>query len=348
VGVVGIPIGAAGRAYPVLARRLHAPWVYAALERGMETHDGLPTLQELVEHDDVRGVTDGTRVIGAAGFGVVRERTLRAFNVAFRELGINARCLPLEIGPVETLPELLDQMDIPALVASPGMGETLLPMVEHPEPAVAIGQHVDLVLRKRDGWHGYNVLWRSALKVVERTLRRTNAEPSSLERSNNLILGGGRLTRTLLFGLRQLKGTAAVAVPGEDEVQFCPHCGEAVDTGGESLNLATTLEARPVPFADLLTTRPDVLLVTDRALELGFHPMALNPVLLQPPLIVLDATTLFHETDLLIEARARGCTVIRPQYVLGEHLAAQFKAVSGQELPDAAFQAALDMGDVLR
>ncbi|HUQ70988.1 MAG TPA: hypothetical protein VM165_15780, partial [Planctomycetaceae bacterium] len=236
------------------------------------------------------------------------------------------------------------QLEIAALVVSPGMGDYLFAMVEHPESAVALGQHVDLLLRKRDGWHGYNVLWRSVLKVVERTLRRTGQEPTSVEKATNLILGAGRITRTMLFGLRQLKATAAIAVPGGiDEVAFCPHCGESLDTAGSTADIAASLDARHVPFADVLTTRPEVLIITDPALELGFKPNALNPVFLQPPLIVVDATTLFHETDPLVEARDRGCTVVRPRYVLGEHLAAQFKAVAGQELPDTAFQQALDM-----
>lgn len=344
--VVGVPIGPASRAFPVLARRLGAPWVYAALERGMETHDGLPTVGELDELYNIRGVNGDTRITGATGFGVVRDRTLRAFNAGFRELEVNGRCIPLEIGPVESLPALLDHLEIPALVVSPGLGDYLFEMVEHPEPGAALGQHVDLLLRKNDGWHGYNVLWRSALKVVERTLRRTGVEPTSVERANNLILGAGRIARTMLFGLRQLKASAAITVPGDrDEVTFCPHCGEAIDGGLSSLGQIEGLEARSVPFAEVLSTRPDVLIVTDPAVELGFQPTALNPVLLQPPLTVLDATTMFYETDLLIEARDRGCNVIRPQYVLGEHLAAQFKAVAGQELPDAAFQEALSMGE---
>jgi 3-dehydroquinate dehydratase/shikimate dehydrogenase len=343
--IVGVPIGSAGRAFPVLARRLGAPWVYAALERGMETHDGLPSLTELDELYDIRHVNGETKLTGAAGFGVVRERTLRAFNAGFRELGVNGRCLPLEIGPVESLAALLDQLEIAALVVSPGMGDYLFGMVQYPEPAVALGHHVDLLLRKPDGWHGYNVLWRSVLKVIERTLKRSGHEPKNVEQANNLILGAGRSARTMLFGLRQLKATGAITVPGgRDEVAFCPHCGEAQDTSSTTIDLAKSLDARHVSFADVLSTRPDVLIVTDPAVELGFQPNTLNPMFLQAPLVVADVTTLFHESDILIEARDRGCTVVRPRYVLGEHLAAQFKAVAGEELPDAAFQQTLEMG----
>ncbi len=350
IPIVGLPIGYGGVAFGVFARRLGAPWIYTALEQGMETHDGLPSLRELDSRYGIRGVNLQTRLIGVVGFGTVRDRTLRAFNAAFQELDLNCRCIPLEVGPVDTLGALLERLDLTALVVTPGMGQYLLPLIAHPEPAVAFGRHADLLLCKKDGWHGYNVLWRSILKVVERTLRRQHPQPLSLESTTNVILGNGRIARTLLFGLRQLKGTGVLtAKDGSDAIAFCPHCGEALDSTQETPpadgDIALDNEAPPISLADLPSTRPDVLLIAEPGVELGFGPDALNPLLLQPPLVVVDATSLLEETDILVEARARGCRAVRPRYVLGEHLAAQFKALTGQDLPDAAFQQALDLSE---
>ncbi len=344
--IVGLPIGHGGRAFGVYARRLGAPWVYAALEQGMETHDGMPAIRELDDLYSIRQVDAETRLIGAAGFGSVRTRTVRAFNAAFAELEMNCRCIPLEVGPVESLRPLLQSLDITAVVVAPGMGDYMFPLVEHPEMAAGMGQHIDLLLHKRDGWHGYNVLWRSVLKTVERTLRRQDPDPRSLESTTNLILGSGRVARTLMFGLRQLKGTGIVSSPGGgDEGAFCPHCGEAQSSSNETIEIAKALNGTSVPFSDVISTRPDVIFIADPSLELGFKPNSLNPMFLQPPLVVVDATTMMEETDILVEARDRGCQVVRPGYVLGEHLSAQFKAVTGQDLPDAAFQYALDLSE---
>jgi len=344
--LVGLPIGHGARSFGVFAQRLGTPWVYASLEQGMEIYDGLPTHRELIEDYHLDTVTEQTRLIGVVGFGVVRDRTVKAFNTAFQEVGINCRCVALEVGPVETLPLLLEKLQVTVLVVAPGMGEYLFSMVQHPEPAAALGQHVDLLLLKKDGWHGYNVIWRSVLKVVERTLRRYSSESLRLETTNNLVVGGGRLARTLLYGLRQLKATGIVTAPtSTGEVAFCPHCSETLVARDASEELAQTFEARYVPFPDLLSTRPDVLFVADRNVELGFATQSLNPLFLQHPLVVVDITTLFEETDLLVEARARGCRVVRPKYLLGEHLAVQFKAVTGQDLPDAAFQRAVQMDE---
>lgn len=342
--IVGVPIGHGGRSFGVFAQRSGAPWIYASLEQGMELHDGVPTVLELDERYKIREVNRETKLVGVVGFGALRDRSLKAFNTACFELNLNCRFVPLEVGSIDTLPRQLDAYDLTALVVMPGLGEYVLPAVEHPESAVALGQHVDLLLKKKDGWHGYNVLWRSVLKVVERTLRRQTPESLSLEKTTNLIVGAGRLARTLIFGLTQLKGRAIVSAPeSDDEVAFCPHCGEALTPPTGSQELARDMNATAVPFSDLIATRPDVLLIADPSVEMGFRPNAINPMFLQAPLVVVDATQLFQESDLLIEARDRGCYVVRPRYILGEHLSAQFKAITGQELPDDAFQEALEL-----
>jgi 3-dehydroquinate dehydratase/shikimate dehydrogenase len=342
--IVGTPIGHAARAFPVLAAKCGAPWVYAALERGMETYEGQPVVRELDELFRIRAVDHETQLVGIIGFGQVRDQTVKVFNAACQDLALNLRCLPLEIGPVDGLREMLDALHVSAVMVTPNLGEYLFPLVDYPEAAVAIGQHVDLLLRKKDGWHGYNVLWRSALKMLDRTLKRQGPAPQSLEDTNNLILGSGRLARSILFGLKQLRGTAAVASPHvADEVSFCPGCGEALTPADPTVQVAQSIDARYVAFADVAATRPDVLIVTEPALDLGFSAAALNPLFLQPELTVLDISHLTSETDLLTEARDRGCFVVRPSYVLAEHIATQFKAIVQQDLPDAAYRQALGL-----
>lgn len=344
--IVGHPLGYGGRTFGLFAQRLGAPWIYAALEEGMETHRGLPTVRELDEGYGIRSVDAQTKLIGVVGFGTVPQRTGKAFNRGFTEQGLNCRAVPLEVGRVDELRGLLERLQIPALVVAPGMGSYLLPLADHLEPAAASGRHVDLLLKKKDGWHGYNVLWRSILRIVERTLKRQAAPALGLDATTNLLLGTGPLTRTLLFGLKQLNGNGVVTLPGNDEaIAFCAHCGEAQETKDAAAAMAQEAGAACLPFGEVTGTLPHVLFVTDPSLELGFTPTTLNPIFLRPPLIVVDATSLLEETDLLREARARGCRVVRPRYILGEHLAVQFHAITGQELPDDAFQLAIDLAE---
>src|SRR5690606_16122008 len=49
VPVVGMGIGRPGITFSLLGARYGSPWIYAALEQGMETHPGQATIRELEE-----------------------------------------------------------------------------------------------------------------------------------------------------------------------------------------------------------------------------------------------------------------------------------------------------------
>lgn len=342
--IVGIPLGHAARAFAVLARKCGAPWIYAALERGTPLDEGLPLVRELDDLYRIRAVDHETQLVGLVGFGRVSEFTLWALNEAFQDLALNLRCIPLEIGPVDGLREMLDELHISAVVVTPALGDYLMPLVEVPEPAVALGQHVDLLLRKKEGWHGYNLLWRSALKILEWTLKRQGAAPRSLEDTQNVILGHGRIAQSLLFGLLQYKATATLAsAQCSDTVSFCPHCGEAITSNPAPSDQPFEVKARQIPLAEVAAARPDVLIATPPTLELGFASDSLNPLCLQPELIVLDLTSFVADTDLICEARQRGAFVIRPRYVFAQYLASLFHAITQLDFPDRVYYDALNL-----
>lgn len=345
--IVGIPLGHAARAFAVLARKCGAPWIYAALERGAPLDEGLPLVRELDDLYRIRAVDHETKLVGLVGFGRVSEFTLWALNEAFQDLALNLRCIPLEVGPVDGLREMLDELHISAVVVTPALGDYLVPLVEVPEPAVALGQHVDLLLRKKEGWHGYNLLWRSALKILEWTLKRQGVAPRSLEDTQNVILGRGRIAQSLLFGLLQYKATATLAsAECSDMVSFCPHCGEAITANlapGDQRDQPFEVKARQISLAEVAAARPDVLIATPPTLELGFASDSLNPLCLQPELIVLDLTSFVADTDLICEARQRGAFVIRPRYVFAQYLASLFHAITQLDFPDRVYYDALNL-----
>ena len=103
------------------------------------------------------------------------------------------------------------------------------------------------------------------------------------------------------------------------------------------------MHARYWPFSNISETSPDVVVVTDPALELGYGRYELNPTWLRPPMTIVDVTRFPEESDLLTEARERGCTIVRPSYIFAQLLSDQFKAVTGQELPTNMFYEALGL-----
>jgi 3-dehydroquinate dehydratase/shikimate dehydrogenase len=76
----------------------------------------------------------------------------------------------------------------------------------------------------------------------------------------------------------------------------------------------------------------------------GGPGVKLNPAFLRPPMAVADLTNLPGEGALLREARERGCKIIEPAQIFGEHLAATFKTITGKELPAEIAQSAVGGG----
>lgn len=344
--VVGVGIGAAGRTFSLLGRKYSSPWIYAALEKGMETHDGQVTCSELDEHYSSQDINAQTQFVGIVGFGTPKFTMVRLLNAAFRELEINTRCVPLEIGDLGKLRQMLDLLQVSALLTCRHLGEHLLQMAQHSEEAAEVGTNCDLLLKKSDGWHAYNLVWRSALRILERTLRRLSAKGVTLDRRNILVFGSDRLARSMLFGIRQTKGSAVLSSShdDDDEILFCQECGaESEPVPNKVHQVAAELHTKYLPFEEISETSPDVVVVADPALELGYGRHELNPTWLRPPMVVVDATRFPEESDLLAEARERGCTTVRPSYIFAQLLSDQFKAITSQELPADVFYEALGL-----
>lgn len=343
--VVGVGLGHAGRTFALLAQKYAVPWVYASLERGMEAYEEQPSVSELEEFYRVREIGPQTRFVGIVGFGASRALIVRVFNDAFQRLNLNTRCLPLEIGTFEKLPQMLEILQINAILTSRNLGEHILPLAEKTEESAEIGRSADLLLRKSDGWHAYNLLWRSALKTLERTLRRMEGDTRPLKDRAALVIGSGRVAQSVIYGLQQLRGQLSVTSSNDDpeEVAFCPACGNGVELRPSlTRQLLDSMHVRYVPFSELSEEPAEVLIIADPSLEMGYAENQFHPSLLRPPLTIMDLTRLPEESDIIDEARRRGCNVVRPVYIFGEQIAAQFKSITGQDLPDECFQNAIE------
>lgn len=92
--VVGMGLGPAGLAFSLLGQKYGSPWIYASLEKGMETHAGQATVWELTELYDSNCIDRHTRFVGVIDSGPVRNQTIQVLNAGFRHLDRNTRCLP--------------------------------------------------------------------------------------------------------------------------------------------------------------------------------------------------------------------------------------------------------------
>lgn len=317
--IVGMGLGRADLTFSLLGAKYGSPWIYAALERGLEAFNGQATVFELDETYSCREIDKSTVFVAIAGFGDSQTITTRILNAAFKQIGANVRCLPIELGDVKMLKKMLDVLKIKAILVSEGNGQRLMPLAEHIDKHDAQSEYIDLLLRRDDGWHGYNTLWRSGLRALETAVGGDTKR--NLERQNVLVLGNGGMAQSMVYGVTQRKGLVSICGPKDKESQ----------------KIAVANQCRFVPFHNLYDTLSDVIVIADREIVSGQNQGNVNPSLFRPSHTVLDVSEPPKEHTLFTEARERGSKVIEPQAVYVDQLNAQFKAITGRDLPMEAF-----------
>ncbi len=112
---VVVGLGKPGVMLSVLGKKIGSPWTYAALEKGMETYPGQPTVRELNEVYHYPAIGRTTRLIGVTGFGPQEYVTLAVLNAVLAHHGLPTRCLPLGVGSVPLFRKVMDAVRLGAL-----------------------------------------------------------------------------------------------------------------------------------------------------------------------------------------------------------------------------------------
>jgi len=326
IPVVGMGIGRPGLTFALLGRKFGSPWIYAALEKGMESYDGQATVGELDSVYRWREINGQTRFVAVAGFGETETSTVRILNTGFAKLGLNVRCLPMELDKLDNFGQMFDVLKINALLPGKRLGGQILSVAKDVEESVKASQFTDLLIRPANqGWQAFNSLWRGALKALEETLGKVNPEDRPLDRRNILMIGASPTARALAYGIQRRKAIMSVTASDDERAQL----------------LAQMFDFRFVPNSNLYTTLCDVIILTETSIDKGRLKQEINPALFRPGMTVMDVTNLPHETPFIDEGRLRGCKVVEPAKVYADQLGTQFKAITGQELPAGTIEEAL-------
>ena len=349
VPVVGQGIGAGGLTFGLLALRLGSPWIYAALEAGMEDVPGQPTVEALETTHDARDLDGDTRFVAFAGFadpgegggagqdgggGADRDAICRTWNAAARAAGVPHRALPLEVGEFGHLPEMLRILKVRAAALGPALSPEarrgwadFAPVApELHDASRADGSAVapavaTVALHEQAGWRGRASARAGSVEAL------AGLFGGSLDRRQVTLLGAGAGAAGLGRMLIERGANLAVADPADDAAAA----------------LAKTLDARAVPWRAVYMTRTDALVRGERGapgkgagdgpVPVGEGPRAYNPAGLEPRLTIADATAVWGETDLLAAARQHACTIVEPSAIRRAVLAGLFEAATGAGWP---------------
>jgi 3-dehydroquinate dehydratase/shikimate dehydrogenase len=316
--VVGMGVGQSGITFSLLGRKYGSPWLYAALEKGMEAFDGQTSAFDLNEIYDLDNITSKTRFLGLAGYGETQPLIAKVLNRGFHKIDSSYRCLPFQVGSLEKIRKRLETLKIPGIFVNPTLNVDLHEFSDKDEESVQQSKACDLLFQKQNQWQGFNLIWRVMLKAVERTLAQENKE---LGKQNVLVFGTNPLARSLIYGLSR-KG-CVVSVTSPDDIA--------------AKKIAQVMGVRQVPFMNLYDTYTDLTVIADDTLKPGIGKTEINPAFFRPEMTVADFSRLPLETEFSQEAVERGCRVIPPQELGYDYLAAMFKAVSGKELDREIF-----------
>jgi 3-dehydroquinate dehydratase/shikimate dehydrogenase len=161
-------------------------------------------------------------------------------------------------------------------------------------------------------------LWRAGLRALEKVLGKPASGGSSLDQRSVIVLGNGGVAQSMTHAISQRKGLVSVCGPSDKLAQ----------------KIATQNNCRFVPFQNLYDTLADVAVIADPELKVGATHGCINAAVLRPHMTVLDVSDPPQEHELIEEARLRGCKLASGMDVFTSRIAAQFKAITGQELPE--------------
>ena len=320
IPVVGLGTDRAGLTFSLLGQKYGSPWVYAALEQGMEAHPGQSTVWELNDTYSLSEINPQTRFIGVIGMGDVEQSIVRCLNAGFRAMELNVRCLPIQLASVDKLEKMLEILKINGLIVTPQAGLYLGGLASKLEDVARNSGFVDLLLRKKDEWNGYNTLWRCCLKALEKTIGKNSTDEHPLDRRNVVLIGSDNMATALAYGIQARKGVLSIASPNDEDAQ----------------QTAQMFKVRHVPWSNIYNTMCDVVVVTDPDVKVGPENTQLSVSYLRPGMTVMDIGNLPGDTKLLDEARDRSCPVVEPSDVFTEQVAGYFKSITGKEMPPEA------------
>lgn len=315
--VVGQGIGRSGLTFSLLGRKFGSPWIYAALERGMEAYDFQPSVWQLEDEYYWQDIVKGTRFVGVIGMGAAENTTVRVLNAAFHSMKKRIRCLPLIPGRLDRLQKRLAMLKINGLLVDPLHGTGLTEICTPGDDIVQQSGFLDVAMARSSGWQGRSTLFQ-AIDEVASEVRGDNWARNRA----SIIFGSGPLAQGAAAFLTSQNGAISVAGPSDNA----------------AVAAAKQADARHIPWSAIHATAADVICLTSAEVECGVGRGQLNPSLIREGMTVVDLTVYPLESSFAEEARARGAHYISPEAVFTRQLQLQFRMLTGTDLPENAIR----------
>lgn len=302
--MIALAMGEAGLPTRVLAKKFGALLTFATIERGGESAPGQPTIGELRELYRWEAINPRTRVYGVIGWPVTHSLSPRLHNAVMEAEGIDGVYLPLPVRPTyEALAAFLDYVTENDWLDFAGMSVTI-PHKEHTarwldergyavsETARLCGAVNTLARTANGGWRGENTDAPGVSRALESI---SDLADGGLDGQTVDVLGAGGVARAAAAALIERGCRVTVYNRGQERARA----------------LAQRLRCEWKPWVRRSSGTGRILI---NCTSVGMTPdVNASPVStdrLRSGTVVFDTIYNPVETQLLCQARNRGCCVV--------------------------------------
>ncbi|GAB2277534.1 hypothetical protein Dimus_012244 [Dionaea muscipula] len=323
VPVIGIAMGEKGLMTRVLSAKFGGFLTFGVIESGKVSAPGQPSIKDLLDLYNFRGVGPETKVHGVIGNPISHSKSPHLYNPAFKSVGFDGVYLPLL---VDSVPNFLKTFSSPDFV---GYSYTIphkvagLECCDEVDPvAQAIGAISCMIKRPSDGkLIGYNVDYLGAIAAIEEGLRGMNGTTptsgSPLAGKLFVVMGAGGAGKALAFGGKE-KGARVVV---------------ANRTFEKAKDLASKVGGEALPLKELCDFHPEDGMILVNTTSVGMKPAIdqtpIPKAALKRYSLVFDAIYTPKLTRLLREAQETGATLVYGTEMFINQAFVQFEKFTG-------------------
>jgi 3-dehydroquinate dehydratase / shikimate dehydrogenase len=327
VPTVVVGRGLAGLMLALIGRKIGAPWVTAALEKGSEAYPGQPTVSDLVDAYRYRDIGKKTRFVGVTGVGRRSYLAGGLLNAAFTHLDMPHRVLPLHLGNRRLFRKIADAVRLQSVFLDEDDHQGLQEFGMLDDSARPPVLAADCLTPADGGWTVTNLLGSAAVNAIEATMQAREPD-ASLKGRTVLLAGCGPLTRMLAIPLKA-RGASLIWASKKREV---------------AQSTSQAFGGRQLLWDAIYVTSHDVLVLGydggKPAAGEKHDELPLHPGYLKPGMTVLDLTADVGPTRFLEEAETRLCAVVPPGRLLVEQVREHVRKLGG-EVPAPVLDARL-------
>ncbi|XP_010546914.1 PREDICTED: bifunctional 3-dehydroquinate dehydratase/shikimate dehydrogenase, chloroplastic [Tarenaya hassleriana] len=331
VPTIGLVMGERGLMSRILCSKFGGYLTFGTLESGKVSAPGQPTIKDLLDLYNFRGIGPDTKVYGIIGKPVSHSKSPIVHNQAFKSVGYNGVYVHLLVDNLANFLQTYSSPDFAGFSCTIPHKEAALQCCDEVEPlAKSIGAVNTILRRQSDGkLLGYNTDCFGSISAIEDGLRSIdpNSSPSSspLAGKTVVIIGAGGAGKALAYGAREKGAKVVIANRTYERAR-----GLADAVGGVALSLV-----------ELEDFHPEDGMVLANSTSIGMQPnVDETPIpkrALERYALVFDAVYTPRITRLLREAEECGAKTVSGSEMFVRQAYQQFEIFTGLPAPKELF-----------